>query len=80
MELEQEIVMRINEDHLIALMQGKKLSFIRIGEYRVDIYPPNHGIYLTWEEYTSIKYLASDWMHGKSVESIFDKIEKRREK
>lgn len=53
-----EIEIKIDEEALQALFQGKKVVYDRHQEYRVTLYPPRYGFFMTYEKLENIRNAA----------------------
>lgn len=53
--MKKELEHKITLEQIQALLEGKKLVLDYMGFPRITIYPPKYGIFLTYEEYESLR-------------------------
>lgn len=51
----KEIKMKITTEQIGALLEGKKLTIERMGEYRVEIFPERYGVFMTMEKFAELR-------------------------
>jgi hypothetical protein len=69
----------MTEVHLQALFQGKKLILNYTGFPTVILYPPNYGVFMTYEKYEKLVYQAK--VEGmETVVKLLDEIRNSHEK
>lgn len=74
-----EIKIKMELDLISALLKGKKLTYRNRDEWEITIYPSDHGVFLTMDEYREIRQLACEYPNGRMNGSreIFEKIDER---
>ena len=71
---------KLEEDELIALIQGKSLNFLVPGQYHITIIPPSHGVTVNYEDWVQIATFlrCASYPDTKRIDELIEKIEKRK--
>lgn len=74
-----EIKIKMEMDLIDSLLKGKKITYRNLHEWEITIYPPNHGVFLTMDEYREIRQIACEYPMGRlnGSHDIFKKIDER---
>ena len=74
-----EIKIKMELELIASLLKGEKLTYKNGKEWEITIYPANHGVFLTMDEYREIRQIACEYPIGRlnDLHSIFKKIDER---
>lgn len=79
-ELMYEEKYKLKESELIALIQGKKLTFSIEGKYYIEVLPPTYGITVEYKDWVELIGFLRHLKYGKdngSIDRLIHKIEDR---
>lgn len=77
----KDIELKISEEMLQALFQGKKVVFDNYRRPTIMLYPPRYGVFTTYDKYQEIVRRAEMEGHTRAIELLresFDNVQNRK--